>query len=272
MEASFSDLALYAACPLRYRYLRVERLEEPRVEPDWRHAPAEARPDQPAGQQLAVASEFDRQLGLAVHVALMRWQRAVDGGAAVRGAELVAKVEEEARGRGLDAATLARQMRTLAPRLVGYAQGPWPRRSTLFLEQPVRHRLEAPDGFSVDLHLRVDRVVRYQRRVAILDFKSVSPHAFQLRADQWQLRTYAMAAPELLGVASGSVRLFIIDLRRGEEVEVAASQADLAAARDELLACARGIAAEDFGVDGHADRPCWSCGFRQVCPNSLAPG
>jgi hypothetical protein len=264
VEASFSDLALYAACPLKYRYLRVERLEEPQVAPDWRHAPAE--------QRLGVASDFDRQLGLAVHVALMRWQRAVDGGAPARGEDLVARVEEEARGRGLDAATLARQMKTLAPRLAAYATGPWPRRTTLFLEQSVRHRLEAPDGFAVDLHLRVDRVVRYQRQVAILDFKSVPPHAFQLRADAWQLRTYAMAAPELLGVAPRLVRLFLVDLRRGREVEVTATETELSAARDELLACARGIAATEFGVEGHDDRPCWSCGFRQVCPNSLAPG
>ena len=31
LEASFSDLSLYAACPLKYRSLRVEGLPEPNV-------------------------------------------------------------------------------------------------------------------------------------------------------------------------------------------------------------------------------------------------
>jgi hypothetical protein len=106
--------------------------------------------------------------------------------------------------------------------------------------------------------------------VAIVDFKTVPPHAFELRADTWQLRTYALAAPELIGVAPTTVRLFLLDLRRGREVAVPATAGDLGAAGDELLACARGIARGDFEVAGHPDRPCWSCGFRLSCPASTA--
>ncbi|MFN2463016.1 MAG: PD-(D/E)XK nuclease family protein, partial [Candidatus Dormibacteria bacterium] len=71
---SFSRLSLFAGCPLRFRYLEVERRPEPHVPPDWRRAPAKLPP-------LAVASAFDRSLGVAVHIALARWQRAVEGGA-----------------------------------------------------------------------------------------------------------------------------------------------------------------------------------------------
>ena len=93
----------------------------------------------------------------------------------------------------------------LGPPLRDYAEGPRPRRHTLFLEQPMRYVLE--DGaFSLELSLRVDRVVRYRPGVAILDFKTVPPHAFEVRADTWQLRTYALAAPELLGVDSARSR------------------------------------------------------------------
>jgi hypothetical protein len=46
----------------------------------------------------------------------------------------------------------------------------------------------------------------------------------------------------------------------------------LAAARDELLQCGRGIAAGNFAIGtDHEDRPCWDCGFRLEWPSSLAP-
>jgi hypothetical protein len=217
-----------------------------------------------------VASGFDRQLGIAVHRALAHWQRGVDGGGAARAAALVAAVRSESARQGLAPADVEHALETLAPRLGAYAEGPWPRRHTLFLEQPVRHRLE-DGGFSLELSLRVDRVVRYRRGVAILDFKTVPPHAFEMRADEWQLRTYALAAPELVGVRSETVALFIIDVRHSTEVRVDADRADLEAARRELVACGRGIAAARFDVGrGHRDRPCWACGFRLSCPRSLA--
>jgi hypothetical protein len=217
-----------------------------------------------------VASEVDRRLGAGVQAALLRWQRRVDGGAAPRAAELMAAVQEEAIGRGLEGADLERALDRLQGGLAAYAEGPWPRRATLFLEQPVRHRLEDAGGFAADLRLRVDRVVRYRRQVAILDFKTVSPHAFELAVDRWQLLTYALAAPELIGVPAAHVKLFLVDLRSGEDIAVRASPKDLDGARRALLGAARGIAMEDFGVDGHPDRPCWACGFRQACPSSLA--
>jgi RecB family exonuclease len=264
LEASFSSLSLYAACPLNYRYLRVDGDAEPDVAPDWRHAPDAA--------DLMVASVFERALGTAVHRALARWQRGVDGGARASAAGLVAAARNEAGRQGLPATEVDRALESLGPRLAEYAQGPWPRRHTLFLEQPVRHQLE-DSGFILELSMRLDRVVRYRRGVAILDFKTVPPHAFERRADAWQLRTYALAAPELLGVASEITALFIIDLRAGRELVVGSSKAELATARGELLECGKGIVAGAFDVgSGHADRPCWACGFRLACPSSLAKG
>ena len=262
LEASFSSLSLYAACPLKYRYLHVEATAEPDVEPDWRRAPDAA--------DLSIASGFDRALGIAVHRALAHWQRGVDGGGRATAAGLLASVRAEADRQGLAAADVEHAIERLGPRLAEYAQGPWPRRRTLFLEQPVHHRLE-DDGFSLELSLRLDRVVRYRRGVAILDFKTVPPHAFERRVDAWQLRTYALAAPELLGVESEATALFIIDLRAGRELAVGSSRAELASARAELLQCARAISASAFDIgSGHADRPCWACGFRLACPSSLA--
>ena len=197
-----------------------------------------------------VASEVDRRLGAGVHAALLRWQRRVDGGAAPRAADLMAAVQEEAVGRGIEGDDLERALDRLQGGLAAYAEGPWPRRATLFLEQPVRHRLEDAGGFAADLRLRVDRVVRYRRQVAILDFKTVPPHAFELAVDRWQLLTYALAAPELIGISAAQVHLFLIDLRSGDDIPVSAGKKDLEGARRDLLGAARGIAAEEFGVDG----------------------
>ncbi len=262
LKASFSSLSLYAACPLKYRYLNVDGFPEPDVEPDWRRAPEAA--------ELKVASTFDRALGTAVHRALAYWQRGVDGGARANGPGLLAAVRTEAERQGLEVAEVDRALERLGPRLSAYAEGPWPRRHTLFLEQPVRHHLEDGD-FSLELSLRIDRVVRYQRGVAIIDFKTVPPHAFEMRADAWQLRTYALAAPELLGLPAEQAALFLIDLRAGKELAIGSTTAELAGARAELLECGRAIAAGAFEVGpGHPDRPCWACGFRLSCPNSMA--
>jgi hypothetical protein len=177
----------------------------------------------------------------------------------------------EAAARHLAGETAERALARLEPALRAYAVGPWPRVATLYLEQSVRHTLTGADGTSVELHLRVDRVVRHRRGVAILDFKTVAPHAFELRADQWQLRTYALAAPDLLGLQPTAVELLIVDLGAGLDRPVTSDAASLAAASAELLECARGIAAGDFDVGGHDDRPCWCCGFRLSCPRSSAP-
>jgi len=134
LKASFSALSLYAACPLKYRYLQVDGQVEPPVQPDWRRAPTSA--------ELALSPAFDRELGIAVHRALARWQRAVDGRAPARASSLLTSVAAEAARQGLAHVDVERAMERLGPPLCDYAEGPWPRRHTLFLEQPVRHVLE----------------------------------------------------------------------------------------------------------------------------------
>lgn len=264
LPLSFSRLNLFAACPLRYRYLEVERRPEPGVAPDWRHAPART-------EAFGVASSFDRSFGVAVHGALARWQRAIDGGGSRKSTGLVVAVATAARDAGLDPAATERGLARLKPGLDWYASGPWPRRGTVFLEQRVSHVLAAPDGFAVELHLRVDRVARFNRGVAIIDFKTVTPHRLELTGDRWQLHTYALAAPELIGVPAERVHLALIDLQAGAEIRVESTAVGLRRTADELLDSARRVAAGDFGVGGHPDRPCWSCGFRLDCPSSLAP-
>jgi hypothetical protein len=139
------------------------------------------------------------------------------------------------------------------------------------LEHGVTHRLVARDGFTVELALRADRVAKYAPGVAVIDFKTVSPHPFQLRADTWQVRTYALSAGEIFGLKPDRVRAFVIDLRAARDITIQVDSASLGAAEAELFASARGVTAADFDVAGHGDRPCWCCGFRLECPASLSP-
>ncbi|MFN2463616.1 MAG: PD-(D/E)XK nuclease family protein, partial [Candidatus Dormibacteria bacterium] len=236
----------------------------PHVPPDWRRAPAKLPP-------LAVASAFDRSLGVAVHIALARWQRAVEGGAKASVARLLAEVCTAATRAGLAEAEVERSLARLNDGLHWYAAGPWPRRSSLFLEQRVSAEVAGDDGFSVRLNLRIDRVTRYRRSIAILDFKTVTPHQHELAADSWQLQTYALAAPGLIGVGAEQLHLFLVDLQAAAEVPVRGDAPALRDAREKILEIARRIREGDFDVTTQPDRPCWSCGFRLDCPSSLAP-
>jgi hypothetical protein len=263
VRSSFSALSLYAECPVKYRLLQVRRLPEPAVEPDWRSAPR--------AQRLTVASQFDRDLGRAAHAGLASWQRLVDGGQAPQARTLLAAVRRAAARMKLEPARLERALGELTPGLTAYAQGPWPLRQTVWVEHRLKHGLVDHDGFRLELSLRVDRVARFRGGVAVLDFKTVPPHPFQARADRWQLQTYALAVPPVLGVTPGRVQLFVLDLRGGREVSIPATGAALAGARAELLTCAHAIAAGRFEVGAeHPDRPCWCCGFRLTCTASLA--
>ena|SRR5438094_2630168 len=264
LRVSFTELSEYDACPLRFRYLYRDRLPEPEVPPDWGRAPTARR--------LTVPSSVDLVLGRAVHAALREWQEAIDRGGPRSTADLLATVDRHAAAAGLRPSAMPRVRAELARGLTIYAEGPWPARRTLALEHSAHHVLRGVDGFQLELALRVDRVTSYRSGFAILDFKTVPPHPRQLRADEWQLRTYALAAAEVLDVAPGPIYLFLVDLRRGRQLEVDAGPPALRRAADELLARGRGIAAGDFEIgEEHLDRPCWSCGFRLTCPASLAP-
>ena len=263
LRTSFSRLALYHDCPLRYRYLEVERLPEPDVAPDWGRAP------RLAGEMGTMP--FDRAFGAAVHRALRSWQEGVDAGAPADPRGLLEAVEVASRG--LDAGHpdghLSRALARIKPHLRAYAVGLWPRRRTLALEHALTLCI-ADTGLEVELALRVDRAVAMLRGAAILDFKTVSPHAAQRARDHWQLRTYALARGELGIPSRARLRLVIIDLLGGRAVEVRAGAAEIDVARERLLRAARGVAAADFRVATRPQRPCWSCGFRLTCPRSQA--
>lgn len=232
------------------------REREPETPPDWRRAPA------------LTAMAFDRAFGAAVHRALRTWQGEVDAGAAPVSESLLAAVRREAAGLGAD--HRERGLARIAPHLVAYARGPWPRRRTLALERSATVRIDGA-GLNLDLTVRIDRAVALDGGAAILDFKTVSPHAAQRARDRWQLRAYALAGSALGLPPAGRLRLVILDILAGRAVDVGAAPALVAGARARLLREAAGILAADFRVGGHPDRPCWSCGFRLACPRSLSP-
>ncbi|MHB8508275.1 MAG: PD-(D/E)XK nuclease family protein, partial [Candidatus Dormibacteria bacterium] len=229
-------------------------LPEPSVDPDWSSAPAAAG-----------TMALDRAFGRAVHSALLRWQTAVDQGAPPRPEDLRDKVQSAAAGLGFSAS----RTRDLFEHLDAYANGPWPKRKSIWLEHSLRASFEDQD-VRLDLGLRIDRLAHYGDDLAIIDYKTIHPHAAQFGVDEWQLRTYGAAVSNLEVGRGRRLRLFIYDIGRGQEQEVSCTRADMQAAEARLLVAGRGVLDQEFGVEATPGRPCWSCGFRLSCPNSLA--
>jgi RecB family exonuclease len=172
---------------------------------------------------------FDLAFGRAVHAALFRWQRAVDGGAAPAPASLALEVRRAAAEQHLPGDELERALEREMPSLEAYAAGPWPRLRTVWLEHPLH--LEVRDGlFEMKVAMRLDRAVLERGGLCIIDYKTVPPHRAELERDAWQLRVYALAAA--VGMPAHPVaRLVLLDVRRGREVEVPAGAAGRSCSR-----------------------------------------
>ncbi len=160
--------------------------------------------------------------------------------------------------------------------LLGLYDGPDAGREMLagYLARPLA---SAPTlGAEVEFNLRlgqtrlkgvVDRVCSYEGRTALVDYKTNARLDRRLlEAYSTQLRLYGLAARAgLLPGADPDPRLFLFDLRKAEAIEVAP---DPEAAEALLGEIARRIGAGDFELrPEHADRPCFLCSYRPICPS-----
>jgi hypothetical protein len=87
-------------------------------------APGAARlTPRPATAELALSLAFDRELGIAIHRALARWQRAVDGSAPTRAWSLLTSVADEAARQGLAHVDVERARSASVPRFTTTPRG-----------------------------------------------------------------------------------------------------------------------------------------------------
>ncbi|MGH7776440.1 MAG: PD-(D/E)XK nuclease family protein, partial [Candidatus Dormibacterales bacterium] len=192
--------------------------------------------------------------GAALHEALRAWH----GGVAP---DLGAAFGELAGLHGLDEPAAAEGRRMLE----AYQGHPLARASTLGVE--LEFNLLVGE---VRLRGVVDRVCETPEGTALVDYKSNRRlEGGLLSAYSTQLRLYRLAAERGLLPGGRHPRLLLFDLRRGREIPV---QPDSEAAAARVEAAAADIAAGRFELGPeHAERPCFACAYRRLCP-SARPG
>ena len=177
------------------------------------------------------------ELGAAVHRALDAWHTA--------GGDLLDRYEGPDAGRDL---------------LRVYLSHPLARARTLGAEVEFNLRLAG------DVRVKgiVDRVCELDGRTVLVDYKTNARLDERLReVYAAQLRLYGLAARRGLLPGSAEPDLVLLDLRRGEAIEVAP---DAEGAEARVVEAAGRIAAGDFSLGPeHRDRPCFLCAYRPLC-------
>jgi len=112
----------------------------------------------------------------------------------------------------------------------------------------------------------VDRVCEQDGAITLVDYKTNAHLDERLRrVYAAQLRLYGLAAEKGVLPGGSRPRLILFDLRRGEASEVEPNSAQAEAWVGEA---GGRIAAGDFRLrPEHADRPCFLCAYRPLCPD-----
>ena len=132
-------------------------------------------------------------------------------------------------------------------------------------------------GVEVEFNLRlggtrvrgiVDRICEIDGRTVLVDYKT-NAALDQRLIDSYeiQLQLYGLAARHGLLPGGSDPRLVLFDMRRVREIDVAADDAGVEA---RVRVAAERIAAGDFALrPEHANRPCFICSYKPVCPDAL---
>jgi RecB family exonuclease len=112
----------------------------------------------------------------------------------------------------------------------------------------------------------VDRVCELDGRVTLVDYKTNARLDERLRhAYATQLRLYGLAAERDLLPGGPGPELLLFDLRHGEAIAIEPGPAQ---AEAHVREAAGRIRAGDFSLGPeHADRPCYLCAYRPLCPD-----
>ncbi|MGH7904119.1 MAG: ATP-dependent helicase [Candidatus Dormibacteraceae bacterium] len=235
VQLSFSQLQQFELCPIRYRYQEVWRVPAP---------PDELLP-------AAVRGTGANALGAAVHEALRAWHGGESG-------DLLQAFAELADLYGVPEAAVAEGARMLR----SYREDPLA--SALSLGAEVEFNLRLGDARVRGV---VDRVAELGVRTALVDYKTNRRlDRPLLAAYSTQLRLYRLAAERGLLPGGAEPDLLLYDLRHGRGIPV---EPDSAGVIEKVEAAARDIRAGHFELGPeHADRPCFTCAYRRVCPQA----
>jgi ATP-dependent helicase/nuclease subunit A len=178
------------------------------------------------------------ELGAAVHAALAAWHSA--------GGDLLAMYQGPEAGREM---------------LRGYLAHPLASAQTLGVEVEFNLRIGGTRVRGI-----VDRICALHGRTVLVDYKTnATMDAALIEAYTTQLRLYALAAGRGLLPGGADPRLVLFDLRRAQEIEVAA---DDGAVEARVAAVSGRIARGDFALGPeNAQRPCAMCAYRPICPD-----
>ncbi|HWD68957.1 MAG TPA: PD-(D/E)XK nuclease family protein, partial [Solirubrobacteraceae bacterium] len=237
---SASDIEIYRACPLRYKFARVFRI-----------------PQEPTLHQ---------RFGIAVHQVLERFHAQGSDAAEPQPAggsltDLLTLLETSWRRGGFGDSDEERQLHQKAvSSLTRYHE-----RAQSDQARPVW--FERQFSFKLGAHLvrgRVDRVDRLPSgEYELIDYKTGRPKSAEQLAGDVQLSLYAIAAREAWGLdANRGAYYYLLD---DEKVAIAGDSERSDWIRGVALNVAEGIRAQEFEPTPSA-RACKLCDYRLVCP------
>lgn len=241
LSMSYSRLALFRCCPMKYALRYVYNLPLP---------PKEEMQDERHPRDAPHAA----LLGDIVHKTLMQFHR---GKKADSSPNVFAVFEHLARALGLS----AKFVRTGQFMLEKYLESPLARIDTVAEEQEFHWRLE--DGaLRIMFTGKIDRIHREGTAFKVLDYKT------GLRDDsnhRLQLAIYRLAMESILGETDIATSNYY--LPTGEEVEHRFSQAELARVQSEIIEASKKVISGDFGGRAGAG-DCIDCSYKEFCPRA----
>jgi ATP-dependent helicase/nuclease subunit A len=240
VDLSYSRLAMFRECPMKYALRYVYRLPlAPHEEElgDERHPHADAL-----------------MLGTLIHRTLMHYHRRRKVNVDVDGREIFRKLCRDCPPEIVRAGTAM---------LDKYLRSDLSGTDTLYEEQDFHWRIDG-DPISVVFEGKVDRIHRENGLLKIVDYKTGE------RSDEThrlQLGMYRLAMEDVLD--ERGILTSVFHLSTGREAQYSFSDDDLRTIRDEMLSDASRIADLESRVDVaslQGDRNCGACGYEAACP------
>ncbi len=168
-----------------------------------------------------------------------------------------------------DAVTEAGFRRRAASLLDTFWQGELSTRGEVLAEEVhFELPLELPDGATIKVNGQIDRIDRLPSGgIELLDYKTGSPASQKSVRESLQLSIYALACRDALGYGTPE-RVTLYFTESGTRMSTSRTDAELDAARDDLVARVTRIRSGDFAATP-SSRQCGWCDFASLCPSRV---